>query len=200
VREVVVEGTTSQETAKGVGHRRDTPLPGQAGVSVLMGRSSAYGGVFGKLDELQPGDTFTVTTGQGVATYQVIGARTATTQLPVMGPQDGRLTLITAAGKPFMPTGVLRVDATLTSAPFGRPPVAIASGNIEANEQALAGDPSVAFSLSWFLELLVGLTLAAVWAWKRWQHRGTWIAFAPMLAAAGFACADRICALLPNLI
>jgi sortase A len=200
VREVVVEGTTSRQTQLGVGHRRDTPLPGQAGVSVLMGRASAYGAVFGKLDELQKGDKFTVTTGQGVSTYEVIGPRTSQTKLPMLAAGDGRLTLTTASGRPFMPDGVLRVDATLVSPAFAAPPAAIASGDIAPAEQALAGDPSVLFSLSWWLELLVLLSLAAVWAWKRWGHRGTWIAFTPLLAAVALANADRISCLLPNLV
>ncbi|MDN5668715.1 MAG: hypothetical protein L0G87_09995, partial [Renibacterium salmoninarum] len=35
--EVIVEGTTSAQTAVGVGHRRDSSFPGQAGTAILMG-------------------------------------------------------------------------------------------------------------------------------------------------------------------
>jgi sortase A len=200
VREVVVEGTASRQTQQGVGHRRDTPLPGQPGVSVLMGRAAGYGGVFGNLDTLAAGDTFTVTTGQGVSTYEVYGVRTTTTMLPVLEAGQGRLTLTTAAGRPFMPEGVLRVDAALVSEAYPRPPVAIAPGNIEDSEEALASDPSGLFALSWILEALVATSVLAVWAWKRWNHRGTWIAFTPLLAALSLASASRICDLLPNLV
>lgn len=200
VREVVVEGTASRQTQQGVGHRRDTPLPGQPGVSVLMGRAAGYGGVFGKLDMLGAGDSFTVTTGQGVSTYEVYGVRTATTQLPILEAGQGRLTLTTAAGRPFMPEGVLRVDAALVTESFPRPAVAIAPGNIEDPEEALASDPSGLFLLSWLLEALVAMSVLSVWAWKRWNHRGTWIAFTPLLTALSFACAGRICDLLPNLV
>ncbi|MGN6721511.1 MAG: sortase, partial [Marmoricola sp.] len=82
IHEVVVEGTTSAQTKVAVGHRRDTPLPGQAGVSVLMGRQYAYGGVFGDIDRLRAGDAITITTGQGVARYRVIGPRLRTVRLP----------------------------------------------------------------------------------------------------------------------
>ena len=46
---VVVEGTASPQTMSGPGHRRDTVLPGQAGVSILYGRQSAYGGPFERI-------------------------------------------------------------------------------------------------------------------------------------------------------
>jgi sortase A len=200
VREVVVEGTTSRETRIGVGHKRDTPLPGQAGGSVLMGRAAAYGGAFGKLDQLKAGDTFTVTTGQGVSTFAVIGQSTGDISLPQLAPGGGRLTLITAAGTSFMPTGARRLFASLVTPAFPAPPVAIAKGNIEPSEAAMAGDWGTLVPLSWLLELLIGLSVAAVWTWKRWGHKGTWIAFAPLLVAVSVAGADRICALLPNLM
>lgn len=47
LREVVREGTTAGDLARGAGHRRDTTLPGQAGVSVIMGRQATYGGPSG---------------------------------------------------------------------------------------------------------------------------------------------------------
>jgi sortase A len=200
VEEVVVEGTTSSETSQGVGHRRDTPLPGQPGVAVLMGRAAAYGGVFGDLEELTGGQELSVTTGQGVSTYRVIGPRTSTTTLPVLAPDAGRLTLITASGGMFRPTGVLRIDAELVSQSFPRPPVAIGAGMIPDAEQALAGDRSHAFVLSWLLELLLLLGVAAVWSWKRWRHAATWLVFVPVLGAAALATAGNVCLMLPNLI
>ncbi|MFD1273890.1 sortase domain-bontaining protein [Streptomyces kaempferi] len=44
LHQVVLEGTDSGVLTDGPGHRRDTPLPGQSGTSVLMGRAAAYGG------------------------------------------------------------------------------------------------------------------------------------------------------------
>lgn len=198
--EVVVEGTSSQVTKLGVGHRRDTPMPGQPGVSVLMGRASAYGGPFRNIGELRSGDVFTVTTGQGIARYRVIGARTGIVELPVLGPEDGRLTLATARGRPFQPSGVLYVDAELTSKAQPRPAVAIAPGVLSHDDQVMAGNTSRAFSLSWLAELLLAMSLAAVWAWKRWSRPATWIVFVPVLAMIALACADRFDDLLPNLL
>src|SRR5262249_61335956 len=53
VHEVVFEGTSAGVLRSGPGHRRDTPLPGQAGVSVIFGRRAAFGGPFHPLDPIQ---------------------------------------------------------------------------------------------------------------------------------------------------
>ncbi|MDF2920553.1 MAG: sortase, partial [Microbacterium sp.] len=105
IDEVISEGTTSGVLMHGPGHRRDTVLPGQAGVSVVMGRAAAFGGPFGRLQALQPGETFTVRTGQGEQTFAVLGVRYAgdpTPPAPVRG--ESRLILITARGGPYLPT------------------------------------------------------------------------------------------------
>jgi LPXTG-site transpeptidase (sortase) family protein len=198
VSEVVVEGSASRQTKLGVGHQRNTPFPGQAGdPSVLMGRSAAYGGVFRHLDRLRAGETFTVITGQGTFKYRVIGPRIGK-KIPALTGSAGRLTLVTAKGGPFLPHGVLQVDADLVSTSVGRPGIAFT--NIDKSENPLGSDHSRMFSLSWLLELLVLMTVGAVWAWKRWSHPAMWVVFVPVLAATGLACADRVCDLLPNLI
>ena len=116
IREVVEQGTTSQVLMDGPGHRRDSVFPGQAGTSVIMGRRSAYGGPFGKLASLRPGDRVTVTTGQGVQKFGVLDVRRAGDPLPVApAAGESRLVLITATGAAYVPGGVLRVDAKLLS-------------------------------------------------------------------------------------
>ncbi|MFL6023083.1 MAG: sortase, partial [Marmoricola sp.] len=200
LNEVVVEGTASRQTKLGVGHRADTPYPGQPGASVLMGRSAAYGGVFRNLGKLRPGQIFTVTTGQGVGRYKVIGVRNGDVRLPALTGTAGRLTLVTAKGPAFLPHGVQYVDADLVSPSVGRPKIAFAAGVIPDAQKVLGTDRSRLFSLSWLLELLVLMAAGATWAWKRWSHPAMWIVFVPVLAATGLACADRICDLLPNLM
>ncbi|MDF9809694.1 hypothetical protein M2116_000638 [Aurantimicrobium minutum] len=114
--EVVVEGTDPASLKKGPGHRRDTVLPGQAGISVLMARAAAYGGPFANLQSLQPGTEFSVITGQGYHVYSVIGVRYAGDPGPAEPAEGiGRIVLETARGGAFMPTGILRVDAQLVS-------------------------------------------------------------------------------------
>ena len=116
VHEYVVEGTDSSSLALGPGHRRDSVLPGQAGTSVIMGRSAAYGGVFSKISDLQPGSTLSVVTGQGYHVYKVIGLRYAGDPGPAEPAADAsRLVLVSARGLPYMPTGLVRVDAQMVS-------------------------------------------------------------------------------------
>jgi sortase A len=44
--EVVVQGTSPENLELGPGHLRDTPLPGETGVSVLYGRRATFGAPF----------------------------------------------------------------------------------------------------------------------------------------------------------
>jgi LPXTG-site transpeptidase (sortase) family protein len=199
--EVVLEGTSAGVLRGGPGHLHETPLPGQAGVSVIMGRRSAYGGPFRHLDELRTGDTFTVTTGQGEQTYRVTAPRRAGDPQPAP-PADGqgRLTLTTTDGSSLLPNGVLRVDADLTSDVQPAPArVADRIGTPPA-ERPMGTDRSVWVPLVFWAQ---GLLLAAVavtwarWRWGRWQ---AWIVGVPVLAALGLAVADQAAGLLPNLI
>ncbi|MEU1405479.1 sortase [Streptomyces sp. NPDC005728] len=199
--QVVLEGTDSAVLTDGPGHRRDTPLPGQAGTSVLMGRAAAYGGPFGQLADLAAGDTFTVTTGQGKARYQVTGVRRAGDPAPTaLATGKGRLVLITATGPHFMPGGILRVDADLVSAAFQTPPAVIRSGTLPGSEEPLARPSGLPWPLVMWLQALLLSAVAAVWAWHRWGRHQTWIVFAPVVAVLGLQVATRTTELLPNLL
>ncbi|NEA62246.1 sortase [Streptomyces sp. SID12488] len=199
--QVVLEGTDSAVLTDGPGHRRDTPMPGQAGTSVLMGRAAAYGGPFGQLADLAAGDTFTVVTGQGKAKYQVTGVRRAGDPAPAaLAAGKGRLVLVTATGPRFMPEGVLRVDADLVSAPAETPAAVIRSGTLPQAEEPLARPSGVPWPLVMWLQALLLAAVAAVWTWHRWGRHQTWIVFAPVVAVLGLQVATRATELLPNLL
>lgn len=201
VREVIVEGTASPQTMEGVGHRRDTPLPGQPGISVLMGRSGAFGGVFGNLHSARIGSTFTVTTGQGEATYEITGQRRAGDTAPALpAATEGRLTLITADGPAFMPNDVLRVDAKLVSKPFEKAAPVILPGSLPESEQAMGQDTSSLFLLILCLQLLILVSLGAIWSWTKWGKWETWLVFVPVLTAAALLTGTQVNYLLPNLL
>ena len=122
LRTVVLQGTTSSVLEDGPGHLRTTVMPGQAGVSVILGRQTAYGGPFGALASLVPGDSIKVVTGQTVASYTVIDLRRAGDPLPPAPASGaGRMILVTADGAPLAPSGVLYVDADETSKPQPSP-------------------------------------------------------------------------------
>lgn len=199
--EVIVEGTASAETALGVGHRRDTVLPGQAGVSVLMARSSAFGGPFSVIQSLSPGEIVTVRTGQGLQTFEVIGLRYAGDPTPpnlVAG--ESRLILQTSRGAPYIPAGVAYVDARLTSETQPAGARMTMPGTLPLEDTALATDIRTPWMLVFALQFLIVAEVAAVWSFRRFGAQKTWIVFVPVLALAGFLVADQITRLLPNLL
>ncbi|MER6268795.1 sortase [Streptomyces sp900105755] len=199
--QVVLEGTDSSVTTDGPGHRRDTPMPGQAGTSVLMGRAAAYGGPFGGLSQLATGDTFSVTTGQGKAKFQVIDVRRAGDPAPTaLAAGKSRIVLITATGPKYMPSGILRVDADMVSAPFQTPSAVIRAGTLPSSEEPLARPSGVPWPLVMWLQALLLTAVAAVWTWHRWGRHQTWIVFAPVVAVLGLQVATRTTELLPNLL
>ncbi|WP_240752679.1 sortase [Microbacterium hydrothermale] len=201
VDEVISEGTTSGVLMHGPGHRRDTVLPGQAGVSVLMGRAAAFGGPFGGLQSLQPGETFTVRTGQGEQTFEVLGVRYAgdpTPPAPVRG--ESRLILMTARGAPYLPTGVAYLDARATGAAKPAGARQTTSMTLPPQAQPLATDMTTVWALVFALQLLVVAEFVAVWAYRRVGWQKTWIVFAPVLLLASVFVSDQLIRLLPNLL
>ncbi|MEV6005973.1 sortase [Streptomyces sp. NPDC051976] len=199
LREVVHEGTTSRILVRGPGHRRDTPLPGQAGVSVIMARQATYGGPFRHLGDLRPGQTFTVTTGQGTARYRVLGLRRGGDPQPApLAAGAGRLTLITADGTAFMPHGILRVDADLVSAVQPASAPAVATAALPADEKPMAVEHDGWLPLVLWGQALVLAAAAMTWAHLRWGRPHTWVVGVPLLAVLGLLVADNVALLLPN--
>lgn len=64
IRTVVIEGTRARELSKAAGHLVGSALPGQPGVSAVLGRSRDHGAEFANLDQVKVGDEITATTGQ----------------------------------------------------------------------------------------------------------------------------------------
>ena len=201
LQQVVLEGSSPAVLFDGVGHRRDTPLPGQVGTSVVLGRRGAYGGPFGDLGDLRKDDVITVTTGQGVFDYRVIGTRRdGDPQPPPLARNGARLTLVTAAGTPFLTDGVFYVDADIVTPPTGGAPRAIAAAALPMSERPMGTDNSTLWALALWLQALIVLSVGAVWAWYRWSRPATWIVFVPAFALVGLAAAGELARLLPNLL
>lgn len=201
VDEVIAEGTTSGVLMDGPGHRRDTVLPGQAGVSVVMGRAAAFGGPFGRLQSLQPGETFSVRTGQGEQAFEVLGVRYAgdpTPPAPVRG--ESRLILLTARGAPYLPAGVAYVDARATGQVKPAGARQTTSMTLPPQAQPLATDMTTVWALVFALQFLVVAEFVAVWAYRRVGWQKTWIVFAPVLLLASVFVSDQLVRLLPNLL
>ncbi|MEV6199326.1 class E sortase [Streptomyces sp. NPDC051771] len=201
LREVVAEGTTSEVLMSGPGHRRDTPLPGQAGTAVLMGRQWGYGSPFNDLHRLPSGARVEVTTGQGEAVYEVVGVRRpGDPTRPAPGAGEGRLTLVTADGAAYTPENHLFVDAKLVSDVQPSPPRPLRPGWITDAEKSLAGDPAAWPKIFLGAQALFLAAVLTVAARRRWGSRQTWIAATPVLIALGVLVSGELTRLLPNLL
>ena len=190
---VVVEGTSPEDLMAGPGHRRDTPLPGQAGVAQIYGRVATFGAPFARLAQLLPGDVIHAITGQGESTYTV--AAIADSSHVISDPVPDRLVLLTASS-PAVPSYYVEVDARLASGVHSGPPVARV---IDSSELPLAGDNSVLpITLVWAIALALvaaGGTVAAL----RWSPWVAYLATVPVALAVLWNLYQSLAALLPNL-
>jgi LPXTG-site transpeptidase (sortase) family protein len=200
LRTVILEGTTGQVLEGGPGHLRDTVLPGQVGVSVVMGRRAAYGGPFSRLASLNPGDVITTVTGQTVATYKVIDLRRAGSPNPAaVATGGGRLILVTADGSPFVPTGTIYVDADMTSKPQPAPAAVVTYANLPADENALATDQGAWLPIVFIAQFLLLITMGLSWLRYEWGQWQTWLIGVPIRGFVMLLLANEIARLLPNL-
>jgi LPXTG-site transpeptidase (sortase) family protein len=201
VNEIVVEGTDSNTMRSGVGHRRDTVLPGQEGMTVIFGRAWTYGGPFGALSTLKVGDEITTYTGQGKSTYKVSGIRKAGDKgLPPVTAGSNHLVLVTTVGEYYMPQSVIRVDADLQGKAFETGIRVTKWGAIPSEGRELGIDSRY----TWVLALtILGLALVQVLgrlSLKRFGRAKTWLVFAPLFALTMLLTIDQATRLLPNLL
>lgn len=199
LHEVVVEGTSSKTLMSGPGHRRDTPLPGQVGTSVLAGRRATFGRVFQSIDQLRAGDEITVTTGQGRNSFLVLDVRRAGDPVPPpLAAGQGRLTLVTTDGPALQPTDVLRVDAQLTSAAQPRP-TQLPARALRPAEALMAGDSSALLDVFEWSMLFAAAALATMWFGFRVGPWPAWALGVPVLIVLDLTVVDELAAMLPNL-
>ena len=197
---VVVEGTSAGDLLNGPGHRRDTPLPGQAGESVLLGRSMTAGAPFGGITRLQRGDVITVTTGQGRFRYTVQGQLQAGAKLPTITTRSGLLTLVTSGGSGSLgglaPNHLVYVDAKLQGTAVAAPkdqPASVPAADVQGHDDPGAW-PYVAL---W----MAGLIAAAIACWRLWSRSGLlriWLVGAPVLLGLLWGFSTQGMRLLPN--
>jgi sortase A len=200
---VVVEGTSSGDLMSGPGHLRNSVMPGQAGVAVLMGRGAAAGAPFARIGELSKGDPITVTTGQGVFTYQVEDVRRAGDPLPPpLAAGTGRLVLVSSEGASWRtgwsPSGAVYVDAALKGKPQPMPagkPIAVPN-----YELPMQGDPTAWVPLVVWLQLGLLLVLGVWWVRRRLGRWEVWLIAVPLAAAVLWGASENAMQLLPNLL
>jgi sortase A len=191
--EVVVQGTSPENLELGPGHLRDTPLPGEAGVSVLYGRRATFGAPFGRVPRLTPGDEILVTTGQGVAKYQVKIVGDSRNRI-LVNPAPNQLMLLTADSD-LIPSHYIEVDATLISTPE----TDARSTAVTPSEVALGNDPNaLILCMAWGLALVI-VSVAGTVAASRWAKWPAYMVVVPIALAVVWNLYANIAALLPNL-
>ena len=197
---VVVEGTNSGDLLAGPGHLVDSPLPGQAGNSVILGKAATAGAPFARVPNLQPGDAITVRTAQGLFHYTVRGHLVDGGRLPTVPSTSGFLVLGTSAGTGSLaslsPDRVIyvyaRLHGTADPAPHGRPHTVATTA--PAGQSDGAAWPLFAL----WAAVLLAATAACWWLWSTWGLLRTWIVGAPILFAILWALSNEALRLLPN--
>ncbi|MBV8950057.1 MAG: class D sortase [Actinobacteria bacterium] len=197
LRVAVVEGTSGSVLRQGPGHLRTSPLPGQRGSSVVMGRRLGFGGPFRNLGNLRKGDEIRTITGEGRATYVVTSVRTANRDgTNVLGKSPGnRLALVTStpelrAERRLVVTADLRTVPVLT--PIGRPT------EVNSNELGLQGDGSTVLPLMLWAELLLVTAVGAAWLYRRWSFWSTYLVTTPVLVLLLLLVFDNLTPILPS--
>jgi sortase A len=200
--DVVVDGTASGDLLRGPGHLRTTPLPGNVGTSLVMGRSTTYGAPFAHITSLRPGDEISVLGAQGAVRYTVKDVRRAGDPIPASptGSSAGRLILATSDGSGSLsvlrPRDVVYVDAD-TSHAFPSGPV---YPSVPDSEKAMQHDPSAWPLLVLLLAFLAALVLVVSIARRHLQATLVWLMAAPVAIALAWAVTDQVMRLLPNLM
>ncbi|KDN87216.1 sortase domain-bontaining protein [Kitasatospora cheerisanensis] len=189
---VVVEGTNGRDLMRGPGHRRDTVLPGQPGVTVLFGRSTTFGGPFAGLGGLKPGDGIDITTGQGSFHYTVNASGDG--GHPITDTAPNRLVLVTGDSD-WIPTSTVLIGARLDGEPQ---PLGARRPAATPTDKALAADKGALSALQlWSLALLLTVVTAALAA-RHWRRTATYLCLAPVAAALLWSVYENAAALLPN--
>ncbi|MGH9091381.1 MAG: sortase [Acidimicrobiales bacterium] len=131
LHQAVVEGAGPSQTVSGPGHVPGTAGLGQPGNSAVVGRRAGYGGPFGQLQLLRPGDRVLTATTEGRSVYVVRSVRTVTMVTPTTAAVTS--TTQTAA------SGSTTTTVASTSSPGSRAAGTPASGS----EHAGRGVPTV---------------------------------------------------------
>jgi len=197
---VVVEGTTSGDLLAGPGHLPNTPLPGQVGDAVVLGKSLTAGAPFVHVSGLHKGATLIVRTGQGRFTFVVVDRRSAGDRAPTVRVGTGYLTLVAAAGTGWQgrlqPTKLVYVDAVLkgkaVGAKPGRPKF-ISDAEVPGH-----GDLNALPLATLALAALAGTVVACWYLWGRLGLLRTWLVGAPVLLAILWILSNELLQLLPN--
>ena len=193
LREVLLQGSSADQTADGPGLKSDTAFPGQAGNSLVVGRRASFGAPFRHLDRLRDGDQLKVTTGQGVSTFTVDLVRHSDDPAATIPTAASRLTLVTS-DPAFTPTRQVIASAALVGTP--KPTSTVAVGRLGERPGEHSLDDAIVVLL-WTQALLL-LAYLITKLGLRFGRRAIWIGATPVLLAVLWNVFEGAAALLPN--
>ncbi len=197
---MVIEGTSSGDLLEGPGHLADTPLPGQGGEAVIVGKSTTAGAPFADLARLRKGDVITVRTGQGPFRFTVQGLLPPGTHQPAILATRGRLVLVTSASAGGVgglePSQTVDVEAVLQGKAVAAPPHA--PKTVALSEVPGQTDPGAWPFVALWLAGLAAASAAVWWLWSRLGILRAWIIGAPVLLALLWGLSNEAMRLLPN--
>jgi sortase A len=209
INQVVVEGVGSSQTVSGPGHVPGTAGLGQPGNAAVVGRNAAYGGPFGSLDQLKPGDHVLTATIEGQSIYVVrhvarltpgsSAARTGVTSTVALSTlyrptNDNRLTLVTSASvAPWNTRQVVEVTAMLK----GKPYVATPQGARSTSQQGNTGEGGAWAELLLSLQALIVVAVGGLFLYSRCTIRSAYLLTTAPLIACTVLAAEAISRLLP---
>jgi sortase A len=222
LNQAVVEGVGSSQTVSGPGHVPGTAGLGQPGNAAVVGRNAGYGGVFGKLDRLKPGDRILTATIEGQSIYVVrhvarvtLGSLTApvsstgsstagstphgstpavTLNALYRPTTDNRITLVTSASAaPWNSSRAIEVTAVLRGKPYGPLPQEARGPGQLGN----TGDSSAWGELILSLQGLAVVVVGALFLYRRCTVRSAYLLSTAPLVAFTVLAAEAISRLLP---
>jgi sortase A len=209
VNQAVVEGVGSSQTISGPGHVPGTAGMGQQGNAAVVGRNAGYGGVFGQLDQLKPGDRVLTATTEGQSVYIVHRVTTVTigSAAPTAGAaptvtletlyrhtSNNRLTLVTSASSlPLNSSRAIEVTAILR----GKPYVASPQGAKNSSQLGNTGESGALAELILSLQALAVVAVGAVLLYRRCTVRSAYLLSTAPLVAFTVLAAESISRLLP---
>jgi sortase A len=200
IDQAVVEGVSSSQTVSGPGHVPGTAGLGQPGNAAVVGRHAGYGGVFGRLSQLKPGNKVLTATTEGQSIYVVrrvtsvkLGSA-ATLEALYRHTSNNRLTLVTSASSmPWNGSRVLEVTAILRGKPYVATPQAARNSGQLGN----TGESGAWAELILSLQALVVIAVGAVFLYRRCTVRTAYLLSTAPLVAFTVLAADSISRLLP---
>ena len=209
INQAVVEGVGSSQTVSGPGHVPGTAGLGQRGNAAVVGRNAGYGGVFGRLSQLKPGDRVLTATTEGQSIYVVRRVTTVTlgsaASTPGAAPTvtletlyrhtaDNRLTLVTSASSmPWNDSRAIEVTAILR----GKPYVATPQAARDSSQLGNTGESGAWAELVLSLQALAVIAVGAVILYRRCTLRTAYLLSTAPLVAFTVLAAESISRLLP---